>query len=206
MDSEAHIVASLRAAISDLDLPHRDDSALKDIIGLGMQEVIDILYPGRDKGFLDDIVQRYRHHFFCADQNPSKLFPGARETLQKLHRQGYMLAIATGKGRYGLDRSLHETGLKSLFLTTRCADETCSKPNPRMLQEIMEQLNVTAEVTLMIGDTEYDMAMANNAGVTPLAVGYGVHESTRLLQYKPLGCLNSIDELPYLLDQESSAI
>ena len=200
MDSEARIVACLRAAIGDLQLPQRDDAALRNIIGLGLREAVDTLFPGSDGQLLHTLTERYRAHFLTADPTPSQLFAGAAETLQRLAAEGYLLAVATGKGRHGLDAVLEETRLRPLFHTTRCADETRSKPHPQMLLEVMEVLGVEPAATLMIGDTEYDMEMARNAQTPALAVSYGVHAPERLLQYGPLGYLDRIADLPAWLN------
>ncbi|MBN4079594.1 HAD-IA family hydrolase, partial [Beggiatoa alba] len=140
------------------------------------------------------LVDRYRYHFFADD--PCEPFDGAESVLKTLRDQGYLMAVATGKGRRGLDRVLQNTGFGQYFIETRCADETCSKPDPQMLQEIMDVIGVTPEQTLMIGDTEYDLEMANAARTASVGVDYGVHSTERLLACGPLGCLSSIKELP----------
>ncbi|NOX76311.1 MAG: HAD-IA family hydrolase [Gammaproteobacteria bacterium] len=194
MDSEAHIVASMRRAIDDLKLPLMDDNNIRNIIGLGLREAIMDLYPQQNDDTVQSIADRYRYHFLADD--PCEPFEGAEAVLKQLQQQGYLLAVATGKGRRGLDRVLEATGFGAYFLETRCADETISKPHPQMLLEIMETLDVAPERTLMVGDTEYDLNMAHAAGATALAVDYGVHERERLLACKPAGCLNSIQTLP----------
>ncbi len=196
MDSEAQIVASMNAAIADLGLeplPHR---TISNIIGLGLREAINTLLPGRDAQFHEQLTTRYRHHFLFSGIAQAPLFEGAEQTLRTLHAAGYLLAVATGKGRQGLNRVLADTGLGELFHASRCADETSSKPHPQMLLEIMEQLAVAAEETLMIGDTEYDLQMARNAAVGSIGVSYGVHDDTRLLKHEPLVLLHDIAELP----------
>ncbi len=200
MDSEARIVACIHAAITDLSLEPRDNASIRNIIGLGLSEAIQQLYPGSDLAFATAMIERYRHHFLTADPTRSELFEGAEETLQELADAGYLLAVATGKGRVGLDKVLVETGLGRFFQTTRCADETFSKPHPMMLEQIMDELGVEAHATLMIGDTEYDMQMAINARAPALAVSYGVHEKERLLQHQPLHCIDAITELTDWLD------
>jgi phosphoglycolate phosphatase len=203
MDSEARIVACLNLAISALGLEARPHHMLSNIIGLGLNEAVLSLYPEADEALVQAFVEHYRNHFLSDQQLPSELFPGALDTLQQLHQQGYLLAVATGKSRRGLDRSLAETGSRDLFHATRCADETCSKPHPQMLLEIMAALDVIPEETLMIGDTEYDMLMANQAGAGAVAVDYGVHDRQRLLEQQPLGCLTDIRELPGWLNSTS---
>lgn len=195
MDSEASIVLCMQAAIADLGCAPRDAASVKNIIGLGLREAIDALYPGSDDAFLQAMVERYRYHFLGGSEHHSKLFPGAAETIRELSEAGYLLAVATGKGRRGLDMVLEKTALGHYFHATRCADESFSKPHPQMLEEVMAELGVEPGRTLMIGDTEYDMQMASNARTHALAVSYGVHERERLLRHGPLHCLDTINEL-----------
>lgn len=204
MDSEARIVSCISASLADLGLPALEKSAIRNIIGLGLREAVDRLLPGSDATLHERLAERYRFHFLDTAHAPSMLFPGVRETLQRLHEQGYLLAVATGKGRQGLNSVLEETGCADLFHITRCADECHSKPHPQMLLEIMQDLAVEPRDTLMIGDTEYDMHMANNAGTAALAVTCGVHARERLLECAPLACLESITELPAWLGSPSS--
>ena len=195
MDSEARIVACIEASIEDLGLAPRSKASIRNIIGLGLREAIFSLYPDGDEALLQAMIERYRYHFLTANPTSSELFDGARETIEQLANANYLLAVATGKGRQGLDKVLDETGLREYFHATRCADETFSKPHPMMLEQIMDELGVEPGATLMIGDTEYDMQMASNARTHALAVSYGVHEKERLLQHQPLHCLDAIHEL-----------
>jgi len=195
MDSAAHIVACLQMALTDLELPQKSDDEIKNIIGLGLREALGVLCPQANDHELTALTGRYRQHFFDQQHEPCELFPGARELIEELHRQDYFLAVATGKGRNGLDKVLNETGMGAFFPITRCADESHSKPHPQMLLDIIDWYGVEAHETIMIGDTEYDLEMANNAAAHSVAVTYGVHEKQRLLDCKPLTCLDNIDDL-----------
>ncbi len=206
MDSEARIVDCLTNAFRDVgvDPPRRE--VARNVIGLGMDEAMQALWPVANEAQRRQVIERYRHHFLVANQTPSALFAGAREVVLELHRRGTLLAVATGKSRRGLDLVLDETGLGAYFHATRCADQTFSKPHPLMLQEILDVLGVRPADALMVGDTEYDMQMASNAGVSALAVCYGVHAADRLLAHRPLGCLASIADLPAWLDADGAAL
>ena len=195
IDSEAHIVNCMRAAIQDLALPARTHDEMRNVIGLGLQEALATLYPDGDHGTYQDLVDRYRHYFLVQDNTPSELFEGVETLLSALNERGHYLAIATGKGRQGLEQALDETGLRDYFHYSRCADESRSKPHPQMLEEIMDRLGVEPHATLMVGDTEYDLQMANNAGAAALAVSYGVHEKSRLLACNPLDCVDDVASL-----------
>ncbi len=194
MDSETQIVSCLHAAIHDLKLPPMDDDTVKNVIGLGLREAIDTLVPGQDTAFHQRFVEYYRHHWFRSDN--SLLFDGVAELLDGMRQAGFLLAVATGKARRGLERVLKETGLEDHFDATRCADEAPSKPHPGMLEELMDELAVSPLQTAMVGDTEYDMEMATRAGVYKIAVITGVHSQERLLKHLPLVCLENLSLMP----------
>lgn len=204
MDSQQRIVASVQKAAEDLGLDVPSHQAASHIIGLGLSEAIEALFPGSDADLVQQIAGRYRVHFFGTDLIPSVLFEGARSVLEQLSDH-YPLAIATGKSRRGLDMVLDETGLRDCFQASRCADEAHSKPHPQMLEDILDTMGMDAENTLMIGDTTYDMEMAVNAGVHPLGVSYGVHGENRLREVGAIDCLDAISDLPQWLQQSPAS-
>lgn len=200
MDSLDKIINSMQAAALDVgcELPLREE--VRDIIGLGLMEAVVQLFPTLEPATQEGLAKRYRQHFLLENTTPSPLFPEAREVLQHLTGQGYLLGVATGKSRRGLNQSLVASGLQDYFQATRCADETFSKPHPEMLLQLMDELGVRPAETLMIGDTEYDMEMAGNAGAYALGVSYGVHPCDRLSRHPALGCLERLGDLPGWLE------
>jgi phosphoglycolate phosphatase len=201
-DSEQRIVAAARSAIDTLGLPARSHEQVRAIIGLAMSEACQMLFPDMPKSHESRFIACYREYYLRNTGTPIPLFAGAAATLRALVEQRYRLAVATGKGRRGLDRDIASHGLDALFSTTRCADDAPSKPHPQMLVDIMDELDVASAETLMIGDTAYDMEMARNAGVATVAVSSGVHDRQRLLEFDPLALLDSVAELPaWLSDQ-----
>ena len=195
MNSVAKIVRCFTAALADVGVPHPGEAATRHVIGLGLSEAVVTLLPQADADTRARVVERYRQHFLHLDQTHMPLFPGVRRGLEALAAQGYLLAVATGKARRGLDRVLQDTGMGSLFCSTRCADEAFSKPHPRMLEDILEQTGVAADRALMVGDTTYDLLMARHAGLASLAVTYGVHARELLVEHEPLACLDSFNEV-----------
>ena len=202
-DSLHHIVWAMQAAIIEVGLPVRTREQILGIIGLGMHEAALELYPDADSATRRQMVQSYGQYYLQATTGNTVLFADARATLERLQEQGYVLAVATGKSRRGLDRAFAETGVKHYFQASRCADETVSKPHPQMLIELMQTLDIPAEQTLMIGDSHYDLLMATNAGVSSAAVNYGAQPASRLLEYHPLTTLNRLGELPLWLNNLS---
>ena len=194
MDSAAAITASLRAACRDLDLAVPSEEQARYVIGLGLNDAMAHILPGLDAALYPRVVERYRVHFLQLDAGTA-LFPGAADTIAALRDSGFLLAVATGKSRRGLDRALSATGLERCFHATRCADEGHAKPHPGMLQGLMAGLGVGKERTLMIGDTTHDMEMARAAGVPRVGVAYGAHAREALLDYAPLACMDDFESL-----------
>jgi len=200
MDSQARIVNCLREAADDLQLIQLPEEQLKNIIGLGLNEAILAIYPHLTVQQISQFAERYRYHFVTANETPSSLFPEVRLMLQQLSDCGFFLAVATGKARRGLEHILRETDLKVFFHGSRCADETRSKPHPQMLEELLEDFSLTVNDAVMVGDTTYDLQMANAINMDAVAVSYGVHDKKNLLKYHPVVCMKNISELTqYLL-------
>ncbi len=194
MDSAAAIVAAIRAACRDLDLPEPCEERARYVIGLGLGEALRHAVPELSGADYPRMIERYRHHYFAKDQDLA-LFPGVAGMLERLSRQGRMLAVATGKSRAGLNRALDRSGLRARFHGTRCADECFSKPHPAMLEELMDELGASPRRTLMVGDTTHDLQMAKNAGVSGLAVSFGAHPAAALEAEGPLACLATPEAL-----------
>lgn len=194
-DSAAKIVQCMRSAIAAAGLPDREDDAIKNIIGLGLPEAIRSLFPDITSSDLDRIRQGYSAQFIDADVIPSPFFEGAMETMEHLRSRGHTVAIATGKSRRGLDRVLKKLALDSFFHGSRCADETASKPNPRMLLELLDEFHQIPEQAVMVGDTEYDMGMAQAIGMPRIAVSFGAHHIDRLKPYKPVLCVDQFSQI-----------
>ena len=195
IDSQAHIIGSMQRAIADEGLEIPSPERIRHIIGLSLSRAIQNLFPDLSDSAVESVAKRYREHFFADNEQTSELFDGAAEMIRDLHAGGYYLAIATGKGRRGLDIALEKTGLEPFFHITRCADETRSKPDPLMLDEILTDLDLTSSNAVMVGDTSYDMDMARNIKMDSVAVTYGMHDRELLANSSPTYFIDTIQQL-----------
>ncbi|WP_417779777.1 HAD-IA family hydrolase [Stutzerimonas xanthomarina] len=196
VDSIGRIVESILVAAARCDLPRLDEHSIKGIIGLGLPEAIAVLYPDvTDRKLVEAFRRAYADHYLALEAEPSVLYPGVATALQQFREQGHQLAVATGKGRRGLDRVLAGQGWNDFFDVTRCADETASKPDPLMIHEILEHCGVSPERALVIGDSVFDLEMARRAGVDSVAVSYGAQPLDVLLSCSPCMAINCFSEL-----------
>jgi phosphoglycolate phosphatase len=193
-DSTALIVRAIQEACRDAGVPVPSDERAAYVIGLGLHDALQHAVPGLDAKHYPLIAERYRHHYF-GRQHELSFFPGTNQMLEALKARGHRLAITTGKGRRGLDAAIDAAALRHLFDASRTADETFSKPHPRMLLELMDELNIAPERTLMVGDTTHDLQLAANAGTASLAVSFGAHEAQAFDAHAPLAVLHSTAEL-----------
>lgn len=198
VDSSAHIVQCVKQSIEDLNRQVPEDHIIRDVIGLGLDEAIQKMLPDWSAADRLELRQIYRDHYISQyeqAQSREQFFPGTIQVLDTLIENQYTLAVATGKSRVGLNRALKAMEVGQYFFSSRTADETASKPDPMMLFELLEELELKPEETLMIGDTEYDLEMAVNAKVPSIAVSYGVHHVERLEVFNPVATIHDIREL-----------
>lgn len=195
IDSTAKIVRCMQGAIATVDLEYRESNDVRQIIGLGLPEAIRVLYPSIDDGRLDALRCSYSEIFMEEDSTPCSFYPEVEATLDYLRSEGHMLAVATGKSRRGLSRVLSRLAMDDFFHATRCADETRSKPDPLMLLEILGELSVPVGQAVMVGDTAFDLEMANAVGMSSVAVSYGAHGADRLSACRPAMTIDRFDQL-----------
>lgn len=193
-DSTTLIARCIQAACADVGTVVPSDRDASYVIGLGLAEALQHAAPGLSREQYPALADRYRHHYF-ARQHEIVLFPGTLEMLAALKARNHWLSVATGKSRRGLDEALRTADLGRHFDATRTADETASKPNPQMLLELMAELGVEPQRTLMIGDTTHDLQMAVNAGVACVGVSYGAHEPAAFDSFAPRFVAHSVPEL-----------
>jgi phosphoglycolate phosphatase len=190
-DSVARIASCIQLAAAENQMDVPSTQAAADIIGLGLPEATNRLFPGISKEQATIFTASYSAQFRAQDSVPSQFFEGVDETLAQLRANGYLLAVATGKSRAGLDRILAALGMTHFFDASRCADETLSKPNPLMINELLHELSVSPDEAVMVGDTEFDLDMAQRAGVRSIAMTYGAHSEKRLAVFDPIVCLDN---------------
>ncbi len=205
-DSVEQIVQAMQTAAEDCDLPVPEADAVRHIIGLSLVTAMPLLFPGSSAAQQEAMQAAYARCYRALDPGPATLHEGALETLDWLRASGFEVAVATGKSRRGLDRVLQGLGLEGYFHSTRCADETRSKPHPLMLEEILLERGKAAHSALMVGDSEYDLEMARRLGMPSVGVTFGVHSREQLLRHRPLALIDrlaALKELPHVLSQAS---
>ncbi len=200
MDSVSQIVSSLQAVGRHFDV-ELEAAAAQHIIGLALPVAMQQLFPNHTQ-HIDEMRQVYAQHYH-AHPKAAPVFAGFPAMFDALREQGVHLAVATGKNRNGLDRVLAQSGLGDYFTITRSADEANSKPDPLMLKQILQFTGINAANAVMIGDTTFDLQMAQAIDMPRIGVLWGAHSASLLAECDPHALVNNVDELSHTLGAKS---
>ena len=197
-DSTAIITRCIQDAVVEVGGARPSHEAACYVIGLGLMQALAHAAPDVPPEKYPALGEAYKRQW-ALHVDAIDFFAGTMQMLLDLKTRGFKLAVATGKSRRGLDevlqRELDGVKLKTLFDATRTADQTAGKPDPLMLRELMEELDVKPDRMLMIGDTTHDLLLARNAGVASVGVSFGAHDAQAFAEFSPLHVAQSIAEL-----------
>ncbi len=183
VDSQASIIAAVLTACEAHRVPRPSPETVRRLVGLPLAQSFARLVPGADEETCARLGESYREAFSGLRHSgrvEEPLYPGAAEGLEALAESGWLLGVATGKSRRGLAATLARHGLDGMFATLQTADEAQGKPHPEMLFKAMIETGAEAAMTVMIGDTTFDMEMARGAGTMAAGVTWGYHEAIEL--------------------------
>ncbi|MGJ3231550.1 MAG: HAD-IA family hydrolase [Oceanicaulis sp.] len=179
VDSRQVITEAMRRAFQRAGLPEIGYDRTRTIVGLHLNEAVARLAPeDYPADRLAELANFYRSAFVEMRSEAGfnePLYDGARETVERLADEGWLLGVATGKARRGLDIVFEHHGLHKYFQTFQTVDGGAGKPHPRMVLDAMAETGARPEETVMIGDTSFDMLMARSANAHALGVSWGFH-------------------------------
>tara|TARA_B100001057_G_C22686915_1_gene886099 strand:+ start:323 stop:994 length:672 start_codon:yes stop_codon:yes gene_type:complete len=199
-----HIISSMKDAARDLGLDEPLENDIRNIIGLSLKDAMQILFPNLQVLEIESLIKHYRVCYRMVQEMECNLFENAEATLNAMKDSNYLLAVATGKSRDGLDRSLRLSGLADIIDFSITGDETASKPNPQMLVELINHFDISPTAALMVGDSKYDLEMAQNVPMASIGVTYGVHERCTLIKHSPIACVDNFEEILIHVDRHFS--
>lgn len=203
VDSAHNVIACMRAAFEDADLPSPADLDIRRTIGLNPDVAVRHLAqtPLSDT-HLEKIVKGYKQAFFHrrleADHH-EPLFDGVREVLEYLASRNIAMAVATGKSMRGVNAVIEQHGLDGYFGSLQTPDHNPGKPHPQMLEKAMTAAGSLQGRTFMIGDTSFDMMLAKNAGCRGIGVTWGYHDDAELRESGAEKLIDRFDELPKIV-------
>lgn len=198
-DTTNPIVATFRQSFEDCNLPVPEAEDIRHLIGYNLPTIIRHLAPNLSLDKQAELAETYAAHYLNPNNHNMKLFDSALPCLQTLKAQGYWLAVATGKGRTGLNQAIEQTQTQEFWMATTCASEQPSKPAPDMVFTLCDELGLSPQESIVIGDTTHDLQMAAHAKALAIGITTGAHALNQLRSEPHLTILNDLSELPVFL-------
>jgi len=179
IDSRHMITQSMQTAFTACGYDRPDYDKVRSIVGLSLDVAIERIAPkGLGSSELGALVESYKTafvHLYETQKVEEPLYAGAVDMLQSLKDEGWLVGVATGKSRRGLDRVIKTHNFEPVFDCHFCADDGPGKPEPYMVTTNLMALDVAPAHALIIGDTSFDMLMGKRAGVRAVGVDWGFH-------------------------------
>lgn len=195
IDSQHLLVQSMSGAFAQVGRPAPTRRAILDLVGIPLPQSIAMLAETDDSETLEALLDAYLDHYHAEHDTGLPLFPGAIESINRLEEAGWLLGIATGKGRRGLNAALELHGLTGRFQATRSADEGPGKPHPSSVGDVADTLGIAPHRSVMIGDTSFDMESGRAAGCRTIGVTWGYHSMDRLRETGAEEIIDRFDDL-----------
>lgn len=199
VDSRQTVMACLTTAFQGEGLPQPREEDVRRLSGLPIAACVAGLAPDLPSDRHDVLLNACRRAFFALREHVDyrePLFAGARETLDRLAKDGWRLGLATSKSRRVLEAVLESNGLLGHFASVQTGDVSPFKPDPEVLRRAMAEIGARPQETIMIGDTTQDMIMARAAGVSAFGVAWGDHSAADLRAAGAHRLVQNFQELP----------
>lgn len=201
IDSEAAITARVLTAFASVGRPAPSLEIIRANVGLSLPIYLSAVAETDDADLIGQLFDAYRATSAAAPPGQMPLFAGARALLERLsQRPATQLAVATGKGRMGLDKTLTQNAMGHYFMSLQTPDTNPSKPHPGMLHAAMDAAGMGSSETVMIGDAAFDIEMAKAAGVRSIGVAWGMQPVDALRDAGATAIVHRIDELYDAID------
>ena len=198
VDGQADVCRAMEHAFAKAALPAPDINAVRRAVGLSLPVAVRELAPLIDEDQARGVVEFYKASFRARRDEgllDEPLYDGMADLLAKLTADGWQLAVATGKSDRGLRACLKTHEISELFISLQTADGHPSKPHPAMLEAAMFEAGASANETVMIGDTSFDMMMASAAGVRAIGVAWGYHPPEELTACGAASIAHTMEDL-----------
>lgn len=195
MDSISHIVSCIQHAAEVNGFRPPDEQSIKDIIGMSLPNAFETLFCADFAEHYENFRGSYKEKYHTNEEAKLPLFEDIESLLETLQERNKKLAVATGKGRPGLDKLMKDHNMERFFEFSCTSDEAQSKPSPDMLQQILDYFEISAVDAVMIGDSVHDLNMAKLAGMDRIGVSFGAHDKEKLAKYEPIAVIDSYSEL-----------
>ena len=194
-DSKHDIAGAQIWVLNQLGVHSYRKEDLFSFVGKTLEETFSTLLPAHLHKHIPEAAEMYAEYYRPRALETTKIFPGVRETLEILHSHGKRLAVASTKKGQGIKRATDHFNITQYFVQLQGSDSVPYKPDPFIINKIIQEQNWNRDTTLMVGDTDKDILAGRNAGIATCAVTYGAFTAEQLRQFDPDFLVDSFPRL-----------
>ncbi|MDR0498510.1 MAG: HAD family hydrolase [Holophagales bacterium] len=199
-DTRLLIEDGMRFALKAMGKPSELMDKWLACVGLPVEEGLRRTFDVRNDSEMDSILNLYRSYDWVGNTHLIQPFPGMQELVAELNAKGVKQAIATSKRFKALEPQLADFGWADSFFPVITPERvTYPKPHPESLEVCLNTHNLHSEDAMMVGDTLFDLNMANAAKVPCIGVTYGFADESQLANAAPIACVGNVVELRKIL-------
>lgn len=198
IDSKTDLVHSVNAMREMMRLPPIGEAMVASYVGNGAPVLVRrALGPEASDADVERAHQYFLAYYRDHMLDNTRLYPGVREALDRLHAAGSRMAVLTNKPVRFSQALIHGLGLSDHFFQVYGGNSfSHKKPHPVGIEALMEESGVSRGNTIMVGDSYVDVRTARNASVKACGVSYGFQPET--FEQDPPDLL--VDEMNQLAD------
>lgn len=205
VDTMPDLAYCIDQTMLQLNLPVRGKKSVRHWVGNGIERLVKRALVNAFDGEPDPVLFKralplFKSLYASNTSVRSRLYDGVLSGLDYLKRRGYRLACVTNKAREFTLPLMHDLEIAEYFELIICGDDTARiKPDPLPLLTAAEQMQVSPQQVLMVGDSVSDLSAARAAGFPIICLSYGYNHGEDIRSYGPDAVIDSVLQLETLL-------
>lgn len=168
------LMDSVNYALGICGIPERSYEEIRRSVGNGIERLLELVVPnGPENPQFERAFTLFKEYYGKHCNDKTDLYPGIRELLDTLKREGFLMAIVSNKYYEGVQNLKQQYFKDYLQVAIGEREGIRKKPAPDTVLAALKELKVPKEKAVYIGDSEVDIATAANTGMDCITVGWG---------------------------------
>ena len=200
LDTLDDLCNSVNYSLRTNNFPERSLEEVRTFVGNGIRLLIERSVPeGTSKELIDKTFECFKTYYAVHCNDKTKTYPGVMDMLKELKKNGYKIAVLSNKAQYAVTKLCDIYFNNLLDDAVGARENVAKKPSPDALYICAENNNINLNNVIYVGDSDVDVATANNAGVRGIAVTWGFRSRELLIKCGSENLADNTDELLQIL-------
>ena len=200
LDTLDDLCNSVNYSLRTNNFPERSLAEVRTFVGNGIRLLIERSVPeGTSKELIDKTFECFKTYYAVHCNDKTKTYPGVMDMLKELKKNGYKIAVLSNKAQYAVTKLCDIYFNNLLDDAVGARENVAKKPSHDALYICAENNNINLNNVIYVGDSDVDVATANNAGVKGIAVTWGFRSRELLIKCGAENLADNTDELLQIL-------